>query len=119
MNILVVEDDRFLRGMLFQMINNIGHHEVSFLTNGHNALSLLADPQHGFHLVFIDLRMPRLNGDRVIDIIKDIAEVNFVMLTGHPQDYSRPPKHIKIIKKPFDYKVIENIIHQTEKSLKQ
>ena len=118
MNILVVEDDRFMRGMLFQMMNHIGKHDVSFVTNGHNAVSLLGDPSHGFDLVFIDLHMPRLTGDKVIQIVQDIVHTNFVVVTGHPQAFQNPPKHVQFIRKPFDYNVIEGIIAETEKKLK-
>ncbi len=119
MNILIVDDDRFMRGMLFQMVNNIAKHEVSFVTNGHSAVSLLVDPVHGFDLVFIDLRMPRLNGDKVIEIIQDMmTNVHFVVLTGRPSDFPNLPKHIQIVQKPFDYSVIEQIIRGKESSLK-
>lgn len=118
MNILIVDDDRFIRSMLSQMLNNIGKHEVSIVTNGHNAVSLLADPSHGFDIVFLDLQMPRLGGDQVINIIQDIARVNFVILTGRPNEFPKLPKQIKLIKKPFDYSMIENVVLDTEKRLK-
>lgn len=118
MNILVVEDDRFLRGMLFQMMNHIGKHDVSFVTNGHNALSLLADPSHGFDLVFIDLHMPRMTGDKVIRIVQEIVDTNFVVVTGHPDAVQNPPRHVRVVPKPFDFNVIESIIRDTEQEIR-
>jgi len=117
-HILIVEDDRFMRGMLFQMLNNIGKHEISLLTNGHNAVSLLADPRHGFDLVFIDLHMPRLSGDKVIHIIQDITQVNFVVLTGHPNDFPKLSRQITVLKKPVDFSTIEKVVTDIEKKLK-
>jgi DNA-binding NtrC family response regulator len=118
MHILVVEDDRFMRGMMFQMLNNIGKHEVSLLTNGHHAVNLLADPNHGIDLVFLDLQMPRLTGDKVIESIQGIAKVNFVILSGHPEEFPQLPKHIRILKKPVDFTVIEKLVTGLEKILK-
>jgi YesN/AraC family two-component response regulator len=115
MNILIVEDDRFMRGMLFQMIGTMGKHEVSCITNGHNAACLLADPAHGYDLVLIDLRMPRLTGDKVIELIKDIAQVHFIVLSGHPEEFPHLPKHIKVVKKPVDYTTVEKLLHDVEK----
>lgn len=118
MNILIIDDDPYMRGMLFQIIKSIGKHEVSLLTNGYNAASLLADPQHGFDLVFIDSRMPRLSGGKVIEIIQDFIKVNFVVLTGHPEDITIKAKNIKVFKKPIDYTLIEKLILEAEKNQK-
>ena len=118
MNILIVEDDRFTRGMLFQMVSNIGEHDVSVVTNGRSAVSLLADPAHGFDLVFIDMYMPHLNGDKVIEIIQDVAKVHFVVLTGHPLDFPKLPGHIQIVRKPANYKLIQHVIQERENNFK-
>ncbi|MDD2709761.1 MAG: response regulator [Verrucomicrobiae bacterium] len=117
MKILIIEDDPAMRGALFQMINNIGKHDISLISDGHNAVSLLADPAHNFDLVFIDLRMPRLTGDKVIEIIQDISQVHFVALTAHLSDFPKLPKHIRVIEKPFDYETIEEAIREREQTL--
>ncbi len=115
MNILIVDDDPHTRGMLFQLLHGMGH-EVSVLANGHNAVSLLADPQHGVDLVFLDLEMPRLTGDKVIEVIKDIVQVHFVIVTGNSTP--KLPNHIQIIEKPFDLSAIEQVVYEREKDLR-
>ncbi|MDD2707077.1 MAG: response regulator [Verrucomicrobiae bacterium] len=117
MNILIVEDDRQVRGMLFDMINALGRHEVSVLCNGHNAVSLLADPKHGFNLVFLDLNLPRLDGKSVIEALSGLVKVNIVVMSGDPEQYGQLPKTIRVLTKPFSLKDIEKVMVEAEKGL--
>ncbi len=119
MNILIVEDNRDVREFFYEMVNNIGRHEISILTNGRNALSVLADPDHGFDLVLLDIEMPRMSGSKVVDMIHDRVRVNFVVITGTPYELPQLPESIKVLRKPIEYEDLEAIISETEQALTQ
>jgi DNA-binding NtrC family response regulator len=119
MNILIIEDDRLVRNMLYEMIGASGDHDVSVLTNGHNALSLLADPKHGFDLVFLDLKMPRLGGLAVIETLQSMLKINFVIVTADPTELPKLPSNIRLIVKPFTVDAIERVIAATQQHLQK
>jgi CheY-like chemotaxis protein len=114
MNILIVDDDRKTRSVLYEMINASGNHLISVLTNGHSAVNLLADPQHGFDLVFLDLHMPRVNGRRVMEILQDIVQVNFVVITADPSRFGPLPPHVKVLTKPVTCSSILQVLKEEE-----
>ena len=114
MNILIVEDDRRARNLLFDMINSMGNHDVSVLTNGRNAVALLADPEHNFDLVFLDLHMPRMDGQDVIQILSDIVKINIVVITGDASRFPNLPSHIPVISKPYTHSMISALLIKTD-----
>lgn len=99
MNVLIVDDDVQVCRTLYTVLSR--HHNTSVLSNGHNAVSLLADPSHGFDLVMIDMNMPRLSGKDVIQVLQDIVNVNFVIITGDP-NVPQILRKYDILQKPFD-----------------
>ncbi len=117
MNILIVEDNKEVRDFFYEMVNSIGRHEISVLTNGRNALSVLADPDHGFDLVLLDIEMPRMSGSKVVDMIHDRVKVNFVIVTGTPYELPQLPEQIQVLRKPVEYGDLELVIANVEKRL--
>ena len=117
MKILVVDDNRQIRSMFNDLLKN--DHEVSLLTNGHNAVSLLSDVNHSFDLVFLDINMPRMSGMTLLNIISDIQcnqKTRFVVITGYPYDseqFKAFPSVIEVLRKPFPIDAIHRIIRQT------
>ena len=99
MNVLIVDDDIQVCRTLYTIVSR--KHNTSILSNGHNAVACLADPAHGFDLVMIDINMPRLSGKDVIDVLKDIVDVNFVIITGDPNVAPALRKY-DVLQKPFD-----------------
>jgi two-component system NtrC family sensor kinase len=58
--ILVVEDEPDMRDLLDFMLRGAGH-RVDSVTNGRDALELLAD--HSYDAILSDLRMPEMTGE--------------------------------------------------------
>jgi DNA-binding NtrC family response regulator len=114
MNILIVDDEPSVCRVLYTAL--FDKHSVSILTNGHNAVCVLADPSHGFDLVMLDMHMPRLSGPEVIKMINDIVNTNFIIISG---DSNIPPEITRrhmVLHKPF---TIDNVREAIEKIRKK
>jgi DNA-binding NtrC family response regulator len=100
--------------MLYNYLSQ--RHELSVLTDGRNAVSLLSDVGHGFDLVFIDLNMPRMSGESVLDVIEGLSDVKtrFVVVSAYPDRYRRVVKTgtkvIGMLEKPFRLGAVEQMI---------
>ena len=118
MRILVVDDDVEVRNMLYDYLSR--RHELSILTDGRNAVSLLSDVGHKFDVVFIDLNMPRMSGESVIGVIADLPDVKtkFVVVSAYPDRYRRAVKMgskvIGVLEKPFRLGAVEQMIATAE-----
>jgi len=60
--VLVVEDEEPLRGLVAEVIHGLGHHVIE-ATTGHEALARLRE--RPFDLVLLDLRLPDVDGQTV------------------------------------------------------
>jgi two-component system, chemotaxis family, chemotaxis protein CheY len=60
-NVLVVDDDSFIREMLEQLLEDEGY-SVASAADGEEALSYLQQQQTPPCLILLDLMMPRMNG---------------------------------------------------------
>jgi len=84
--ILIVDDDPVIRRMLTRALTNRGAYLVDEATNGIEAcLKLGADRPD---LLILDIFMPDMDGVDVCRALKkdpELAEVNVIITTGHPQ----------------------------------
>ncbi len=79
--ILLVEDDIIMRVTLFDRIKNNGWH-VEEAKNGKEALTFLEN-QH-YHIVISDIRMPGLNGIKLLEHIKKTSpETDVILMTAY------------------------------------
>lgn len=115
MNILIVDDDPGCREMLLSHLNRT--HEVSLLTNGHNALAVLADDHHEFDVVLLDLHMPRLNGSKLIEVLSEWKHLKarFIVMSGMPNiDHVRGLPNVRaILRKPFKMPTLDAMLTAT------
>jgi two-component system response regulator HydG len=80
-NILVIDDDAFMRDACHQTLTKHGH-SVSLAQSGREGLSLLE--KWSFDLILLDLKMPGEDGLSVLAKIKDLdPEGMVVMITGY------------------------------------
>lgn len=83
--VLVVDDDRDIREGLQQLLESEGH-TVFTASDGQDALEVLATiPRPG--MVLLDLMMPRMNGHRFIQMVREdaaLANLPIVVLTAAP-----------------------------------
>ncbi|MDY6952391.1 MAG: sigma-54 dependent transcriptional regulator, partial [Thermodesulfobacteriota bacterium] len=80
-NILVIDDDAYMRDACHQSLAKHGH-SVTLAKNGREGLSRLE--KWAFDLILLDLKMPEEDGLFVLARIKDLdPEAIVVMITGH------------------------------------
>ncbi len=82
-NILVVDDEEIIRSLFKETLEDSGH-KVTTAATGSKGLELVK--QRDFDLVFLDLRMPGMDGAEVFRQIKAIKPNNppVAIITGYP-----------------------------------
>jgi DNA-binding response OmpR family regulator len=81
-HILIVDDEASLRQTLARILQRADF-EVTTAANGKEALGLLA--QQSFDLVYLDIRMPDMNGLEVLKIVHtQFPEVPVILFTAQP-----------------------------------
>jgi DNA-binding response OmpR family regulator len=114
MRILVVDDDPAIRFLLLTVFGD--KHDVSLLCDGHNAISVLSDPNHGFDYVILDWKMPRLTGEKVLEFLSDWSNIRtkFVLIYGYKleADSKRYPNLVACFSKPFSVKDLVALVER-------
>jgi len=83
-HILIVDDDDGFREGLAETLIDLGH-SVNEATSGEQALKILADTTSTFACMFVDFRLPGMDGLAVLEAIRTIPagqNLPVVMLTG-------------------------------------
>ncbi len=84
LNILLVDDEPFIRSIIQEMLECAGHHPVT-AENGRQALSKLAETQ-GIDLIISDMEMPEMNGMALIRKLReDGVTLPIIILTGNDE----------------------------------
>ena len=112
-NILVVDDEEIIRALIKETLEEHGH-RVQCADNSYSGLELLK--QQDFDLVFLDLKMPGMNGADLFREIKAIRpKLPVIIITGYPESeiMARALKHgpFGIMNKPFSESDIINFVH--------
>ncbi|MCJ7784113.1 MAG: hybrid sensor histidine kinase/response regulator, partial [Desulfobacterales bacterium] len=80
--ILVVDDEKPIRDFLFEALTQIGGFSVEMAENGEEALKKIE--KENFDLVLTDMKMPKMDGLKLItEIAKFKPETLMVLLTGY------------------------------------
>ena len=102
--ILVVDDEEIIRQLFKETLQREGHRVIT-AGSGNEALKFISD--WDFDLIFLDLKMPGLNGAETFRRIRQInATVPIVIITGFPisklmeQALNEGP--FGVMRKPFD-----------------
>ena len=85
MRILVADDDEDIRFVLSLLLDEAGY-EVETAADGIEALELLRSKDVPPELVFVDLMMPRLDGEDFLKAVRAdprLAGIPIVVLSGH------------------------------------
>ena len=111
-NILVVDDDNLICMDLKKIISADGH-DVVTSNSGEEAAGLIKDSN--FHLVFLDLMLPDMDGLEVLKVIKKFkANLPVVIITGYPDselmNQALELGPISVLKKPFSRKQIQSLL---------
>lgn len=78
-NILIVEDDLSIQDLLQDYIKEAGYN-VYVATDGVEAISLFSI--HTFHLVLLDIMLPKIDGYGVCEVIRKQSKVPIIFVTA-------------------------------------
>lgn len=78
-HILVVEDEEEIRDILLAFLTAAGY-EVSMAANGLEGVELFH--QNKFHLLLIDVMMPKIDGFTMVEIVRKESEIPIILLTA-------------------------------------
>ncbi len=117
-NILVVDDLKGMRVTLGGILEDEGHNVV-LAENGYQAIE--AAKQTSFGLIFMDIKMPGINGVQTFREVKKInPQAAVIMMTAYSvEDLVREALEegaYAVVYKPFD---IENIVNIIESALRK
>jgi len=80
--ILIVDDEKAIRGILSKTLTQLGGFHVDLAENGEEALQKLE--KESFDLVLTDLKMPKMDGLQLIEeIARSRPEILTVLMTGN------------------------------------
>lgn len=117
--ILVIDDERILNEILQESLKQAGY-EVNGAYDGVEGIELLRLKK--YHLVLLDIRMPRKDGLEVLKFLKEaFPEVKVVIITGlaSTEEVKETVRHgaFACIKKPFRLtKVMETLTQALKKT---
>lgn len=77
--LLVVEDDISIQALLHDFIKEAGY-EVVLASDGVKALTLFSE--QAFDLILLDIMLPKIDGYRVCEVIRQKSDVPIIMLTA-------------------------------------
>jgi len=114
-HILIVDDDAGIRETLQETLLDIGRIEVTCVGNGEAGFSLIRKRQ--FDLIFIDVRLPGMDGLELLRLIKHHdPTLIVVMITGFPSVDSAiqtmKDGAADFITKPFRFQQIEHVVQK-------
>lgn len=111
--ILVVDDEKFVCGVMAEMLESIGH-EVTVAASAEEAIGLVKT--NDFDLVFTDLAMPDIDGIAATARIKELKpNVKVIVMSGHGAEkaYELAGDNVCIdgaISKPFQMEEIKKAL---------
>ena len=118
--ILVVDDDEIIRSLVKETLEEEGH---TVVTAGTSAEGLDCVKRRDFDLVFLDLKMPDMDGDELLKQLKSIKpRLPVTIITGYPgsemmeRAFKQGP--FGVMDKPFDaadiIAAVQNFLHATQ-----
>ena len=118
MNVLVVDDDRFIRLIVEAWLNEMGH-EVCTLDNAFDAIQLLKEKS--FDFIICDVEMPLMNGFELVEKIRKTS-LTWIPITfmSTVSDHSYYEKGIKAggdfyLNKPLDETIFTAFVKGIER----
>ena len=85
-HILIVDDEATLRQMMARTLQRAGY-EVTTAVNGKDGIALVSE--HSFDLLYLDIRMPEMNGLDTLKIVHEkFPELPVILFTAQPDLHS-------------------------------
>ena len=115
MKVLVVEDNGMTRGMIKDLLKEIGHEVIGEAEDGNSAVKVFADLRP--EVVLLDLILPKKPGIEVLEEIRKIdpaAKVVIVTAVGQEKINKMllDKGAVAILHKPFSYDELKETLNQ-------
>lgn len=115
--LLVVDDDPVDANFLQSLIQNTGH-DAETVSTGEGALALVKQKPDRYAIIFLDLRMPRLNGllllPRLLAINPRIHAIIVCGLLDDLADLDAPGIYFGCLPKPVTNEAVRAVILKTK-----
>jgi two-component system chemotaxis response regulator CheY len=108
--VLVVDDDEDIRETLREVVEMAGCSAI-LAANGAEALKMLE--VHRPCLIILDLLMPIMTGDQLIDVMKNAPELSGLAILVSTSAPGRAPPGIPVLPKPIDIGVLWSWMRKT------
>jgi CheY-like chemotaxis protein len=117
--ILVVDDDEMLTFTVGAILENAGYN-VEIVPSGEKAIERNSEKK--FDLIFMDMKLPDINGDEVARIMADQGKVTkIILMTGYEkfaEEVKNQPVNIKkVLLKPVNPEDLVNVTKTVLKNL--
>jgi two-component system NtrC family response regulator len=111
-NILVVDDEENIREIITEFLDTLGYNVIS-ARDGEEALRMCT--KYSFDLVITDIRMPKLNGLKLLQMLKQIfPTLPVILMTGYQpsksQEEAMTTKADAYLLKPFSLSSLRDIL---------
>ncbi len=113
--VLVVDDEQIVRDFLLRLLT-LKSAIVKIVEDGFRAIEIVR--QEKFDIVFLDVKMPQMNGLETFRELKKIdPQAKYVMMTGYAVDelleQAEQEGAAHSIRKPFDIDQINSLLEST------
>lgn len=117
--VLLVEDDDMLRKLATQFLQSQGYTVVS-ARNGEEALNVSAKHTDPIHVLLTDVVMPRMNGTRLAESLRELRPtLKVILMSGYTDEnlagFDKQRQFSAILQKPF---TLPQLAEQIRKVLK-
>ena len=109
--IVVVDDEEVICETLKDVLEEEGY-SVEVAADGVDALALLRSPAVPPRMIILDLLMPRMDGNAVLQAVRAdpaLADIPVVISTSDP---SRAPSGVLIMRKPVDLDMLLDTVRK-------
>lgn len=123
LKILVVDDEKGIINIMVRILKKFGQNKIITAESGAKALSLFKEAPSDFDLVFLDMIIPDMNGEKIFKKIKKIVpDIPVVFMSGQLE--VKKDKLIKkgayaFLQKPIDMSELSNIINKISDKKKE
>lgn len=113
LKILIVDDKKDVTGTLFDMLEVLGYKDITVLNSSGEVLPLIK--KNKYDVLFLDIFMPDISGEKIFDELKDNEDLAIIILTGKIEDkskYLNEKKAFGFVGKPFSLNDIFQILNK-------
>ncbi|MFH1154658.1 MAG: response regulator [Pseudomonadota bacterium] len=111
--LLIVDDNESILSSFYEFFSAL-EYTVKTAVDGLDALKLLKNDSHGFHVLITDLIMPNISGVGLISIVKkNYPEMKIIAMTGwgdHPGALASEADADIVLHKPVNLFKIEEML---------